>query len=817
MVMKASTQWIKELLPSLKANPAAIERRLTAAGLEVEGVEREADAFVGVVVGEVKEVSPHPGADQLKITKVYDGENEHQVVCGAPNVEVGQKVPFATLGAKLPNGMEIGRRTIRGVESFGMLCSAEELGLPKDVDGLMILKANTKPGKPIAEVLGKKDVLFELSVTPNRPDVLSHFGLARELAALFELEAPQVSVKLKEGKKAAKQLAQVEIQDPLRCPKYAARVITGVKVGPSPDWVKARLLSVGQRSISNVVDATNLVLMELGHPLHAFDLGRLAGQKVVIRTASVGEKIGLLDGTSRDLSADDLVIADAEKPVALAGIMGGANSEVHEGTTQLLLESAYFEAASVRRSAKRHGLHTEASHRFERGADFSMVEQALDRVAALIVELAGGQVEKGHLLAGQQEEKPKIVGVRPERATALIGRPIGKKEVKDALTALGLVAVKPPAKKKGTPNLGKEALWFRVPSHRVDLVAEVDLIEEVARLAGYDQIPTAMPPGARAVWTKGKELNAEQALRHHLAGEGFLETIALAFHSEAEAEVFGLELPRAVRLANPLGEETRLMRMSLLPALVKAARLNQDHLPSLVDLRLFELGRTFRWAEGQTAGLPEESLRLGVLWRGARQPTGWSNKAVGVDAYDLKGLLEGVLSAFGIGEVRYEAHEAPHLHPSSGTRLVLGGVVLGSFGQLHPRVAERLGLEGPPVWVADLEVSALEKARGARPQFQPLAKFPPAQRDLSFFLDRHHLAEQVVAAIRAASANDALESVKIFDVYEGQGVPVGKKSMAVSLVFRAKERTLTDAEVEGAQRSIVAALKDQLGAEVRMA
>lgn len=816
--MKASIQWIKELLPALKATPAAIERRLTAAGLEVEAVEREADAFEGVVVGEVREVGPHPGADQLKVTKVWDGQAEHQVVCGAPNVAAGQKVPFATLGAKLPNGMEIARRTIRGVESFGMLCSAEELGLPRDVDGLLVLKPGAKPGKPIADVLGKKDTLFELSVTPNRPDVLSHFGLARELSALFELPMPKLSVRLKEGKKAAKDLARVEIQDRNRCARYAGRVITGVKVGPSPDWVKARLAAVGQRSISNVVDATNLVLMELGHPLHAFDLARLRGHKVVVRTASPGETISLLDGSTKTLTSDDLVIADGEGPVALAGVMGGANSEVHEGTQDLLLESAWFDPASVRRTAKRHGLHTEASHRFERGADQGMVELALDRVAALILELAGGQVAKGPLLAGASSARRRIVGVRPERATALIGRAVGKKELKDTLGALGLDPTKAPAKQKGSPDLGKDALWFEVPTWRVDLALEVDLIEEVARLGGYDQIPTEMPAAAKAVWTKGRTPSPEQELRTWLAQEGFLETIALAFHSEAEAQIFGLELAKGVRLANPLGEETRLMRLSLLPALVRSARLNQDHLPSLTDLRLFELGRTFRWAEGQTAGLPEESLRLGVLWRGARSPAHWSQKSGLVDAYDLKGLLEGVLSAFGIGGVHFVAEEAPYLHPASGTRMLRAdGGLLGHFGQLHPKVAERIGLEGPPVWVADLDVDALHHARGARPQFRALAKFPPAQRDLSFFLDRHHLAAQVVSAIEGAAAGKALESCRIFDVYEGQGVPAGKKSMAVSLTFRAPDRTLTDAEVEGAQQAIVTALTGQLGAEIRMA
>jgi phenylalanyl-tRNA synthetase beta chain len=760
-------------------------------------------------------VEPHPDAERLRVCRVFDGEVEHVVVCGGPNVAAGQRIAFAPVGVTLPNGVTLERRMIRGVESNGMICGEDELGLiDTKAEEILVLKPRSKPGKPLAQVLQLTDVIYELSVTPNRADCLSHHGIARELAALYGIAHPKLSMRVREAGKPASSLAKVEIKDGKRCPKYVARVLTGVKVGPSPSWVKQRLKAVGVRSISNVVDATNLVLMELGHPLHAFDLDKLGGQRIVVRTAKQGEKLLLLDGKTIELDKEDLVIADAEVPVALAGVMGGAASEVSEGTTSILLESAMFDPVTVRRTAKRYGLHTEASHRFERGADPEMVEVAIDRCAQIIVEISeSGTVHKGRVSQVKSALEPKVVPIRPDRATLVIGRSVSKQEIRDSLSALGLKPAKAPSTKDKKKKPAKDALYFRVPSWRVDLSLEEDLIEEVARLAGYDEIPTLMPPSASDVWTHAPERDFEREVREALVSEGLYEAISLAFNSRKVAEDLGLDTEHAVQVANPLGEESALMRLSMLPALLGAARLNQDNLPSTTDLRLFEMGKTFVWTTPPNK-LPKETRRIGILMRGHRFPQDWTARKEMLDAFDLKAVIEALLARFCI-RATFEPHDAAWLHPRSGTRIEADGRTLGLFGEAHPGVMDRFGLEGPPVFVAELELDAMLHAVGPLPVFRPLPKLPPAQRDLSFFVDRDVPSAKVLGIIEEAGRPADLESVSVFDVYEGKGVPEGKKSIAVAMTFRSDARTLTDSDVEAAQASVVAALTERLNAEIR--
>lgn len=795
--MKVSLEWIERLLPALEATAPAIAKRLDASGTAVDGVEHLAQRLAGVVVGEVREVEPHPNADQLKLTRVFDGAATHSVVCGAPNVEVGQKVPFAPVGCVLPGGLRIEPRAIRGVESRGMLCSADELGLALKSQGLLVLGDRVKPGEPLADALKIEDVVFDLDVTPNRADLLSHFGLAREIAALWGLSAPKYSVRLEVARRPAADAVGLSITAQERCPLYAGRVIEGVRVGPSPDWVQRRLLALGQRPVSNVVDATNLILLELGQPLHAFDLDRLAGPRIEVRTARSKERLRLLDGTALELDEDDLVIADAERSVALAGVMGGADSEVGDGTTRLMLESAWFQPAGVRRTAKRHGLHTEASHRFERGVDPEMVQTALDACAALIVELAGGEVLSGRVAVDVREGEAPIVSIRPARAELLLGRPVGRSEIRKALRRLGLRSA------PGQANKGE--LRFVVPSWRRDLEREVDLIEEVARLGGYDEIPVTMPAAAPAVRGEAFRPRPERLARRALAGIGFREAVSLGFSSSRDAEIFGVAERSVVSLRNPLGEETRHLRFSLLPGLLAATRRNQDALPSITDLRLFELGRAFRWS-GDARDLPEERSRLALLMRGRRRPGSWADPGEATDVFDLIGALELTCERIDRPKPRIERDDVPWLHPRAAGRLVEGDRFLGRFGQLHPDVMDAYGLEGPPVFVAEIDLEPLFE-ESERPTFRPLAPHPPAQRDLSFFIDRERPAQGVLDTIRRVGAPRDLESVDLFDVYEGRGVPDGRRSLAVALVFRAPDRTLTDAEVDETQAEIVKALE----------
>ncbi len=805
--MKVSLAWVKELLPDLRATPAQVAERLTAAGLEVDGLESQKETLKGVIVGEVKTQGPHPDSDRLSACTVWDGEKEHSVVCGAPNVRADLKIAFAPLGTSLPNGMTIEPRQIRGVDSHGMICSEAELLLSAEHDGIMELPSRLKAGKALTDALKLKDTTFELSITPNRADVLSHFGVARELAALFGPKMPKNAVKVKESTRPAKKKINVSIDDPKGCPLYVARVVTGVKVGPSPSWVQRKLQSVGQRSISNVVDATNIVLMELGHPLHAFDLAKLTDNKIIVRRAKKKETIDLLDGSTKKLHPDDVVIADAERPVALAGVMGGANSEVGDDSVDLLIESAVFEPGSVRKTARRHALHTEASHSFERGVDVQMAEVAADRCAALIVELAGGEIHKGQVVAGKAKSNGSLIAIRPERASLLLGRETSRKEIRKSLVALGLDSKKAPAK---VPAKHKKSLWFTAPSWRHDLAIEADLIEEVGRLAGYDDLPALVPPSGRRAGGLELPRDAEGDVRRTLVGLGFLENIALAFSSADDVTNWGLEIKRAVELANPLGQERSHMRMSLLPGLCHAAHLNQSH--GQDNLRMFELGRSFHWT-ARASELPHQGRRLGVLMRGRRHPMQWGSDASLIDFFDLKGVVEQVLQNFGI-TAAYQHSERAEYHPRAGADLTLNGEALGSMGELHPDLAEKLGLEGSSVFVAELDVDLLEAQRSRPPRFEQIPRLPPAPRDLSFFVDREVTAATIVKTIREAATAHPLTDVEVFDVYEGKGVPEGQKSLAVSLVFRAAERTLTDEEVDAAQKDILAGLHT-VGAKLR--
>ena len=804
--MKVSHHWLTLLLKKLGATPAEVASRLTAAGVEVEGLEEEAQAFAGMFVGEITALGPHPSADKLQLATLSLGAESLVLVSGAPNLKVGARVPVARLGAKLKNGVVLAAREIRGVPSPGMLCSAAELGLSEDASGVLLLEGGFPPGTPLAEALGRTDTVLELAPPANRPDLLSHLGVAREVAALFDVELSLPSTKLKEGAEKAKAKAEVEIQARDRSDRYLGRVIEGVKVGPSPAWLVRRLEGLGLRSISNLVDVTNLVLFELGHPLHAFDLDRLEGQRIIVRQAALGETLLTLDGVSRRLEEDDLVIADAVRPVALAGVMGGSASEVSAATTRVLLESAHFDPKSVRRSSKRHGLHTEASHRFERGVDPEMIVVALDRAAALIAELGQGGIAKGRLEAGKKPKAKKAIALRPARAELVLGRVVTQKEIRSTLSRLGLTEVK--EKKKKAP---RGALHFAPPSHRLDLSLEVDLIDEIARIGGYGLIPTEMPRAQAQVRTEGVVFDPVATARAALVGEGYFEAISLAFSSRSQCEALGLDVARAVEVQNPLGEESALLRLSMLPALLKAARLNQSVMRT--DVRLFEIGNTFAWAD-RPGELPVETPSLGVLLRGRRAARGWWDKDTPIDVLDLKGSLEALLEAFGVRGARFVAGASPFLHPGASGRILIGEEAIGIFGELHPDVMARFELEGAKVCVAELSLTPIARLRGGPLRMKALPRFPGVGRDLSFFLDRSIAAEAVLGLVSRAAGPD-LEGAEIFDVYEGKGVPAGKRSMAVALSFRKKERTLTDAEVDASQAAVIAALQSELQAEVR--
>jgi phenylalanyl-tRNA synthetase beta chain len=731
---------------------------------------------------------------------VDDGAGIHQIVCGAQNYSAGDIVPMARPGAKLPNGTEIRSAKLRGVESDGMLLSQRELGLSDDHSGLMILPPDARVGTPVDELFGFPDTILDVNVTPNRPDALSHLGIARELSA-----TTGVPVRLPPTQPAGKgELpARVDIEDSQRCPRYVARVIEGVHVGPSPLWVQERLRACGVRPISNVVDATNLALLELGHPLHGFDLDKLAGRRIIVRRAREGEPLVTLDGKERKLSADDLVIADGEKPVALAGVMGGQTSEVGDRTTRILLESAMFEPAGIRRTSRRHGLHTEASHRFERGMDDHAADRAADRCAELIVQLAGGRLLAGAIDVYPLPREPVKAMVRPGRVSAVLGTPVADSEVDRWLRALQLVPV-------------GDGRWS-VPTWRRDLTREIDCIEEIARLRGYDTIPIQLhPAGIGQTAAVPPQWRVTAQARASISAHGFDEVLNYSFLAEEDLAAVSAQKP--LRVANPLTAEQGAMRTTLIAGLLRNVRYNLAH--GVRDLKLYELGRVYlpesdaRHPSGELAWPAHEPRRLGLTLTGARKAKSWSGGGDAADFYDLKGAVEDVLEAMGIGQARFEPAAHPALHPASSAALIVAGKPAGHLGQVHPRVAAHFEVP-QETFAGELDWEALLSHSLALKQLRGVPKFPAVARDLAFVVEATVPVEKLLEEIRGADSGRLLENVTLFDVYRGPPVPEGRKSVAFGLALRAGDRTLTDVEADALCAVIRDRLKARLGAEIR--
>jgi phenylalanyl-tRNA synthetase beta chain len=804
--MRISLKWLSDYvdLPS----PEEVAAKLTAVGLEVEAIERTGQGLRGVVAARIVASEKHPNAEKLSVTRIDRGDGEPlQVVCGAKNYAVGDVVPLATIGTTLPGGTKIEKAKLRGVESSGMLCSARELGLAEDASGLLILPKDVKPGTPIAEALGLEDVLLEVNVTPNRPDCLSHVGIAREVAAILGRTATLPAPKLAESGAPASDAVKVRIEAPDACARYAARVIEGVKIGPSPAWLARRLEACGVRAISNVVDATNYVLLELGHPLHAFDLDKVAGREIVVRTARPGEKLTTLDGKERALEPDDLLIADRDRGSALAGVMGGGDSEISAGTTRVLLESAWFQPSSIRRTSRRQGLKTEASYRFERGADPGMVIPAVDRCAALIAELAGGTVRPGTVDAHPRAVAPPDVRLRWRRPAEVLGMDVGREDARRILAGLGF-------EEKDSDG---EGATFRVPSWRVDVSIEEDLVEEIVRTKGYDAIPETLPANAVTTPAEPVEAQAIARARAALEGAGFAEAVNFSFVAARELEPFGAHVQTGdgsgralgIALRNPISADLAIMRTSLVPSLLRNAAHNRRQ--RVDDVRLYELARAY-WPNPRPAEAPSsEALQLAGVLVGRRAPVGWAAPGDAVDFYDAKAAVTAVLEALGISGARLDAPGASWLHPRTSATVRLGDDVLGDVGELHPRVAQAFDLPRG-VLAFELHVDALLRAARLVPQYRRIPNVPAVLRDLAVVVDDAVTAASVEAVVRE---EPLVEAVTLFDVYRGAPLPSGKKNLALAIAYRAPDRTLTDGEAEDAHARIVKRLAAQVGAELR--
>lgn len=801
--MIVTYNWLKEFV-DVNLPPAELADLLTMLGLEVERMESRGEGMDEVVVAVVQEKAQHPNADKLSLCKVNDGREILSIVCGAQNFKAGDKVALARIGAALPGGFKIKRSKIRGEESFGMLCSDKELGLADESAGIMILPPDLPLGVPLFEALGMKDTIFEIGLTPNRADCLSVIGIAREIAAKLGKKIRYPEQAVLEAGKAIADVASVVVEDPHLCPRYTARYISGCTIAPSPQWLADRLKAVGMRTINNVVDVTNYVLLEYGHPLHAFDSDLLSGGKIIVRRGGEGETFTTLDGQTRHLKTSDLTIRDAEKVVALAGIMGGENSEISDGTTDILLESAYFKPSAIRMTSKRLGLHTESSHRFERGADIHVLIRALDRAASLIAELAGGSIAKGIMDVHPGTVERKKIRVRLDRINDLLGTSLNAEEVKDIFHSLEFVveAVEP------------GIFDVEPPSFRIDIEREIDLVEEVARLNGYDKIPVTMPKARVFSDRPTRHQKLENRVRDLLVADGFNEVVNFSFISPDTCDkiLLAADDPRrdSIKLLNPLVEEQSVMRTSLLPGILETAARNASF--RILNQRIFEMRRVY--LPRVERELPEEPINVAGLITGLRDPEGWNQQKEAADFYDVKGIVENLLEQLNISGVTYDGREAESFyHPGKSCNIRLNGEIIGSAGEIHPTVQENFGFD-KPLYYFELNFEKLVNSCKDELTVHAPPRFPDTFRDIAMILDEETPAVEILNCVNALKEKE-IEGAEIFDLYMGEHVPAGKKSIAVRVRYRSPERTLTDDEIIRLHTRVVDTMTKKLNVSIR--
>lgn len=791
--MRISQEWLRDWV-SLTGETQALAHQLTMAGLEVDAIETAAPAFSGVVVGEITHCEQHPDAERLRVCQVDDGSGESKtVVCGAPNAATGLKAPFATVGARLPGDIKIKAAKLRGVKSYGMLCAARELGLSEDSEGLMPLPGDAPVGRDLREWMDLDDAIIEVELTPNRADCLSMLGVAREVGVLTNqvVSPPEIhSVAA-----VTDDMRGIQLSAPVACPRYCGRVIRGVDTSAtSPMWLRERLRRAGVRPLSIAVDITNYLMLELGQPMHAFDLAKLNGD-IDVRLATAGEKLTLLNGDSVELDGNTLVIADASGPIAMAGVMGGESTAVGEQTEDVFLEAAFFAPAAIAGRARQYGLHTDSSHRFERGVDPELCLDAIERATALLVEIAGGQ--PGPVIAvTKSDQLPQRlpVALRPERVNALLGTDIPTAQMQETLSRLGM-----PAEAQGE-------VWRVVPpSWRFDISREVDLIEEIARIHGYDQLPARRAAAPAAIPSRPESQVALRRLRSLLVDRGYQEAISYSFVSEELQQLLD-PAQRALALANPISSDLGVMRTSLWPGLVRALQHNRNR--QMQRVRLFETGLRFR---GKVGALEQEPMIAGIAAGDAIEQH-WTAGNRAIDFFDVKGDVEALLAlAVEDRQVRFMAAEHPALHPGQSAQILFDGQAVGWVGGLHPAVLASLDLDGP-VYVFELQQSVF--ASKAVPSFAPISRYPAIRRDLAIVVDEAVSAQALQDCIHATGI-EALKAVRLFDVYRGKGVSEGCKSLAIGLILQDYSRTLTDDEVDAMVQQVISALSDQLGAELR--
>jgi phenylalanyl-tRNA synthetase beta chain len=778
-------------------DPVRLADELTMVGLEVESVRDRYAYLETVFVGRIVDIRPHPNADKLQCCDVDLGARTVAVVCGAPNLAQDSLAPLALPGTRFPDDTVLTAGKIRGVLSEGMLCSAGELGLGSDRSGLMPLPGNLPVGTPLAQALGLSDAVLEIDLTPNRPDCLSLIGIAREVAAIQQCRLHYPEIQLTETDANIDDFASVTIQAPDDCPRYAARLLEKITVGPSPFWLQDKLLSVGLRPINNIVDVTNYVLMETGQPLHAFDYDRLAENRIVVRRARAGETFTTLDQKERPLSEEMLLICDGQKPVAIAGVMGGLNSEIENDTTRVLIESAYFNPVSVRKTSKKLGLNTEASHRFERGVDPQGTVFALNRSAQLMGALGGGTLLGGLIDAHPKPTTSATIRLSISKTNRHLGTGLHAKEITHHLESIAFTV---------DPE-DDEYLNVTPPSFRVDVSRPEDLMEEVARRFGYNNIQATYPLIPAEARKPSRLLDVRQRVKQILTGFGFTEAINYSFMDRRACDY--IQLPpndvrrRLVTIMNPLTEDQAVMRTSMVPGML--GTMHRNSTKQVKNLKLFEIGKIYIGRENDQ--LPQEIETLTCLWTGSRFPESWLTSRENCDFYDIKGVAEGLFAGLAITTPRITAlapDDCHYLKPGYAGRVTVGGKALGLVGQIHPNVLAHFAIE-QAAYLLELDLSALYQLIPEHKHFRPISKYPATTRDITIIVDRNVEALAVMATLEAA-AEKLVENIFIFDVFEGHPIPAGKKSISLRITYRSFEMTLEDEAINRLHRDLTARL-----------
>jgi phenylalanyl-tRNA synthetase beta chain len=800
--MRVSYKWLKDYV-DVSVPAQELARRLTMAGNEVKAVEVLGANWENVVIGKITAINPHPNADRLRLATVETGTGEQVVVCGAPNILVGQKIAFASVGAELKDGhtgqtIKLKPAKIRGVESKGMICSEMELGISQNHEGILVLPPDAPIGTLLSEYLG--DSVIDLDVTPNRPDCLSVIGIARETAALTGQMTHIPAIGYSETETPVSEKIAVEIQAADLCPRYCASLVSGIKIKPSPQWMQDRLVAGGMRPINNIVDISNYVMLEYGQPLHTFDYKKIMGKKIIVRRARDEEIITSLDGVERKLNPTMLVIADAERAVAVAGVMGGANSEVTEQTIDILLEAASFKATSIHRTGESLGLASESRYRFERGLAPGLTLQALQRATQLIVELGEGKAAKGwvDVYPGQVPVKP--ISLSAEKLKSLLGIEFPLEQVTGVLSSLGFVC-----QRAAAPSI----IEVITPYWRSDIHIEVDLIEEVARILGYDKIPSTLLAEPLPHLNPDPIFNLKRDVRQGLVGNGFTEVLNFSLVGldilkklSLEAETTG---PSPLRVANPMTADMEYLRTNLRPTLYAAFAANRRYTED--SIRLFEVGKVYLRREKD---LPDERDTVCGVMGGLRYTRSWQDNDKLVDFFDAKGIVESLLGSVGL-EVRFEKGQDPGLHPNKQAVILAGGSEVGVIGEAHPKVLLAFDVT-EPVFLIEIDLKKLVSFITIHKRYQPVPRFPSIVRDLALIVDSGVSHEKIYTIIRRSPL---VELVEIFDVYSGGQVPEGKKSLAYRIVYRSPNHTLTDEEVIRIQEQILSRLNSELGAVLR--